>query len=209
MKPIARMLLPLLLCLALASAAQAEPVQMFRHDYICRYTAPNGQELYFVSSESDPQVILEDVNFDGVDDIVVLTANGATNAFFEFFVWDGSQYVWAWHWEPDYGLCNYALDPRGYVVCHGHNGMAGALFEDFILAWDGPALTPVRKMVSEEKTEFTFTDELYTVVTYQNALHIQVYDYASGNSWETDATLDDFMRDGFFDDLQSVFWQGL
>ena len=66
-------------------------------DFIHRYLASNGQELFFVSMEREPPVNREDVNGDGVDDLVVYTAIGASNYFVEFFVWDGEKYVMAQH----------------------------------------------------------------------------------------------------------------
>ena len=180
----------------------------FREEKVCRYTAPNGQVLYFTTETETPFVRLEDVNFDGVEDIVIVTAVGATNAFYEFFVWDGSQYVWAEHWQMEYGLCNYQLDPRGYVVCYGHNGLAGALFEEIIFCWEGTALRPLRRMVSEEKTEYAFNDDTYTLVTYNNVLSIRMSDDRTNEEWYAEATLEQFTA-GYYDTLQEVLWQGL
>ena len=75
------------LLLAACLSAQAEIVgQTGDGTFIHRHIAPNGQELYFVSLERDPRVLMEDVNFDGIDDVVVYTAVGASNFFTEFFV---------------------------------------------------------------------------------------------------------------------------
>ena len=87
---------------------------------IYRCTAPNGQEVYFVAEL--PTVWMEDVNFDGTDDIVVLSQLGASNAYYDLYVWDGEQYVYA---TPYGGLANYMLDAdKGYLISSANNGLA-------------------------------------------------------------------------------------
>ena len=49
------------------------------NEYIHRLIADNGQELCFVSGEKDPYLSYADVNFDGINDVVILTQRGASN----------------------------------------------------------------------------------------------------------------------------------
>ena len=112
-----RRLCSLLLAFALLPAvAPAEVVGrdgMYADRYIHRIEAPNGQALYYLSTEEDAFVTAQDVNFDGVDDLVVFSARGASNAWVLFFVWDGNAYVRAtWDAGEDTGLPNYELLPE-------------------------------------------------------------------------------------------------
>ena len=71
----------LMITMCLAVTASAEIVGRTADGYIHRYTADNGQEIYFVSIEKEPPVRYEDVNFDGHPDLVMVTALGASNAY--------------------------------------------------------------------------------------------------------------------------------
>lgn len=170
---------------------------------IYRCTAPNGQELYFVADASqEPVVQMEDVNFDGTDDVVALTRLGASNAYYDLYVWDGEQYVYA---TPYGGLANYTLDAdKGYVVSHANNGLAGMECEVCIYRWEGAELTAVRTLRSETKSEWQdSTDGSYSfAIVYDNRiLHAAVTDYTAdiyeGNViWEKDFNME---ADGFDD----------
>lgn len=79
-----------------AAGSGVEKLALTGGGAIYRYTAPDGQEIYLVADErQEPVLHREDVNFDGVEDVVALTRLGASNAFYDFFVWDGRQYVYA------------------------------------------------------------------------------------------------------------------
>src|SRR5699024_9158442 len=103
----------LLVLLLLPAAAPAEVVGregMYGDEYIHRIEAPNGQALYYLSKEEEAFVTYRDVNFDGMEDIVVISSQGASNTWFLFFVWDGENYVRAgWDAGDDTGLPNYEL----------------------------------------------------------------------------------------------------
>ena len=100
----------------LPAAALAEVVGregMYGDRYIHRIEAPNGQSLYYLSNEEEAFVTYRDVNFDGMEDIVVISSQGASNTWFLFFVWDGENYVRAgWDAGDDTGLPNYELAGR-------------------------------------------------------------------------------------------------
>lgn len=69
----------LLVLLLLPAAAPAEVVGrdgMYGDRYIHRIEAPNGQALYYLSKEEEAFVTCRDVNFDGMEDIVVISAQG-------------------------------------------------------------------------------------------------------------------------------------
>ncbi|NLD83370.1 MAG: hypothetical protein GX637_04320 [Clostridiales bacterium] len=214
MKRLYRMLC-LILCLmfALSLPASAEIVGRTQDEYIHRLSAPNGQEVYFTSTMEEPFIEYQDVNFDGEEDLAVVTALGASNAYYEFFVMTEGQYVPADH---PYALINYTLDDRGYVLSWGSNGMAGALFEAHLYRWDGTEMIPVRTLVSREVEETDWQEDHYTVTTYLDRFHVTLTEaeYEEGVLldesvlWETEFADDDDAPDAF-DEIHARLWQGL
>ncbi len=190
-----RLMLTALCLLTLAVGALGESVPEMvgnapEDEFIFRYVAPNGQEIYFVARENPPYVKMEDVNFDGVDDLVITTIIGATNFYTEFFVWDGDKYVMASHTGAQYGLCNYTLyKESGLVLSSQNNGMAGALFERHLFRWEGTNLTLVRSAVSEEYSTVTFDADRFTTVTDQSRVRIVLRDFTQ-NIYEGDVLSD-------------------
>lgn len=173
----------LVLCLMLAfgAAAESDPIVVGRASEdrnIFRYTADNGQEIYFAGRENDVFMRYEDVNFDGVKDIVITTIMGASNFYCEFFVRDGAQYVMASHPGAENGLCNYALFPEKRLVLSAQsNGFAGALYEKHLFRWEGSNLRLIRSAVSEEYVTTAFDNALYTTVTDSSQLHVTIRDF--------------------------------
>lgn len=183
--------------------------------HIHAFTAPNGQPLYFVALETEPPVVTEDVNFDGLDDIVVYTAMGASNFFCEFYVYDGEQYIRAEHPGIDYGLCNYQLYPeKGIVHSGANNGFAGALHEDCLFRWEGSSLRLIRRAVSEEWTESLFDGDTYTQIIHSDTLHMRVWDY-SGGQYEGKLVLEQILPlaaadfDRHYELEYDALWQGI
>lgn len=126
----------------------------------------------------------EDVNFDGVEDVVALTRLGASNAFYDFFVWDGRQYVYATPPGQEAGLANYGLDAdRGYVWTQANNGMAGLECEYGVYRWQGTELAPVRVLRAETSSRWQDSpDGSYSfAIVYDNRiLRATVTDYPDG-----------------------------
>ena len=113
-------LLALLLLMTIAPVRAEIIGQTTENEYIHRLIADNGQELCFVSGEKDPCLSYADVNFDGINDVVILTQRGASNFVYQFFIFDGEQYV----------LCpltftNYDLDAERKIVRSSVNGGYG------------------------------------------------------------------------------------
>ncbi|HIT68912.1 MAG TPA: hypothetical protein IAC36_03330 [Candidatus Aphodomonas merdavium] len=182
----------------------------YSEQYIYRYTAPNGQEIYYVSNEPEDgpaAPVLEDVNFDGVEDIVIPVAIGASNFFSVFYVWNGEEYVRArWNSGSETGLPNYTLYPEeGYVVCETNDGYVGALHQRYIYRWDGTDLEVVRYAVSdlEEGSE--------------DNIHVKVYEANYGEEGQTDTliwekvlTVEETANDpNAFDEEREVLWGDL
>lgn len=205
-----------------AAGSGVEKLALTGGGAIYRYTAPDGQEIYLVADErQEPVLHREDVNFDGVEDVVALTRLGASNAFYDFFVWDGQQYVYA---TPDglsgSGLANYSLDAeKGYVLSHANNGMAGLECEYGVYRWQGTELAPVRVLRAETSSRWQdSTDGSYSfAIVYDNRiLHAAVTDYTAdiyeGNViWEKDFNME---ADGFdggqvWDEMYDALTAGL
>lgn len=220
MKRLLMILLVMMLCI---SAVVAEDVQStvlgLTADwyYIHQYTAPNGQDMYFTAMEDTVDIIFQDVNFDGKEDIVVYTILGAHNAFCEFFVYDVSigQYVRAEHSGSDERLCNYQLYPEyGLVVTQTNYGCAGACHEYRLYRWEGTQLECIRTTLSEELTETTWDDESFTTTTYTDVLHMTVRDHTLGDwdgsvVWEKTIPMDADEYLSAHEEEMNALWQGL
>ena len=88
---------------------------------------------------------LEDVNFDGHEDLVLVTENGASNTLYTFYLWDAEAGAYAWCGGEE--VWNYQLYPaQGIVRSYATNGWAGLLHENRVYAWDatGRSLTLLR-----------------------------------------------------------------
>ncbi len=213
-------LLALLLVMLLGASALAETTvlgYMSDGDYIHQYIAPNGQLLWFTAMEENPHIKLEDVNFDGAEDIVVFTILGASNFFTEFFLYDAQadMYVLAIHPGQEHGICNYGLHPAlGLVESQANNGSAGAEHEFRLYRWEGTKLKCIRSAVSETLTESSYSGNVYTTTTYHDKLHITVRnhelgDYDSALVWEKTITLDEAEYSSAYDEEMAAFWQDL
>lgn len=171
-----------------------------------------GEFVYFVATEPDPEITMEDVNFDGQTDLVFTTVRGATNLYFEFFVWTPQGYVRA-EYPVATGIANYRLDPdRGYVVSSANGGSAGALYEDFIFRWEGTSLRTVRCAVSESLHEYRSEGNSFTTTVSDRKIMLTVYAYDENG----DGTLihEEIINLGRMDadklnEMKQRLWQGL
>lgn len=157
MKKTFSFLLAALLCLFCAQGALAETellarTGMYNDLNVYRLTAPNGQQLYFTSYDEveNYPIEMEDVNFDGTDDLVVAVALGATNSWHQFFIWNGSEYEHAsWNCGDETGLPNLSLYPElGLVATYCNAGSAGLENRLHVYRWDGAQLLVVRWAVA-------------------------------------------------------------
>lgn len=216
-----RRLCSLLLAFALLpAAAPAEVVGrdgMYADRYIHRIEAPNGQALYYLSTEEDAFVTARDVNFDGVDDLVVFSARGASNAWVLFFVWDGNAYVRAtWDAGEDTGLPNYELlAGDGLVLASSNDGWAGGLHHRRLYRWEGTDLRLVRSAVSEEYHQMAVDGQTGAVVTttYHDRMSVRVTEPDGQGGyrvlWEGVVTEEQAANDPqAFSQEEAAFWQG-
>lgn len=186
-------------------------------DFIHRYTAPGGQVIYFTALEDAPPIAFQDVNFDGMTDIVVYVSLGASNFYAEFFVYmpEENAYVRAEHQGLDYGLANFQLYPEyGIVASQAVNGYAGALFENCLFRWNGTELELLRRAASEELTATTFADSTFTTTLWSDVLRVRVYDYIAkeyGGTLTYDATfqLEDAAYRDLFTEADEALWEGI
>lgn len=214
-------MLLLLFVMLFAAPAAAEIVgQTPQDDYIHRYTAPNGQEIYYVSREDEWATVQEkDVNFDGHDDLVFLITLGASNGFFEFYLWDDGQYVLAGRNAlHDNGLPNFDLYPElGLVTTYHQVGWAGLLNEQHIFRWEGNDLQLVRYAVSEEHKTAIFEGDLFITIENGDLLQVHVFECRYGEGERTDEMIFErvvSMSEGFderalLEEESRALWNGL
>ena len=181
---------------------------------IWRVQADNGQIIYFTSREADPFVQYQDINFDGIPDLTILTTRGASNFFYKLFVFSNNQYfpVMLMGYEGD--AVNFQLHPEEKLIStHANNGYAGALFETTLYQWDGTDLYPVRKAASEEYKEASLNNATYTLITHLDQLHVTFRDYRDGSFngvkyHEIILSLEDVTAETF-DEWMEILWQEL
>lgn len=180
MKKLLVILFALLCCM---TAACAEVVGVTPEGkYIVAYQADNGQMLYCISCVPEPVVERQDVNFDGQEDIV-FSINGETLKLYEFFVWDGAQYVLAMHpCTNDYSLkgpvCNYALYPEyGLVYAYVNIGENGNHFIKYLMRWEGTDLVLLRRAEGKFYSDYDEKDGAHIVRQYWDQVQIDVRDY--------------------------------
>ena len=186
--------------------------------YIHQYVAPNGQLLYFTSDMEEPRFYLDDVNFDGWDDLVVMTISGATNAWYTFFTYDPvcDEYTHVTHYGAEF--INYGTYPQyGIISSYGKNGYAGLLHVSSLYRWEGNRLKQIRSAVSDEWSESIFEGGTYTQIIHGDVLHVKVLDHTSGHDgtviYERMFSMSDVMES---EDYQRIFaeenaalWQGI
>lgn len=171
-----RLLSLLTALLLLCPAARAEIVGLAGDEYIHQWVAPNGQPLYFVSREPEPYVRMEDVNFDGVDDVIVTTFIGASNFGVVFFVWDGEAYVPVTP-PGEEVLMNYNLRPQlGLVETGVSEGPGGVMSTRKIWRWRGTELELMRTASGSEVTATTIDGDIMTTVTDRSLVRLRVWD---------------------------------
>ena len=181
-------------------------------DYIHQYNAPNGQNIYFTAVEEDVYLTYLDVNFDGVDDIVVDTVRGASNVYSEFFVFDSTsgQYVRAAAGGSEDRLCNYGLHPEyGLVSSYNNAGNAGLLHTANLYRWEGNDLRLIRSAVSDEWAEESFVGSTYTSIVHGDILHMSVRDRDGSILWEIVMPKDNIDYESLFEQETEALWQGI
>ena len=185
------------------------------HSYIHLYTAPNGEEIYFTATEDEVDLTFRDVNFDGIEDIVVLTALGASNFFSEFFVYDTEigEYIRAVTDSSEDRLCNYELYPEyGLVSSYVNAGNAGLLHVRNLYRWEDNELRLIRSAVSDEWMEDSFEGSTYTQIIHGDMLHVVVKDHANWYEetvlWEILIPKEDAEYRDIFTEEMEALWQG-
>ena len=111
-------------------------------------------------TEEETLCTLEDVNFDGYDDLVVVTMAGASNGCFTFYLWNPETGTYEGFGGDD--LWNYQLYPaQRIVVSHGTSGWAGLLHQTDVYGWDetGRSLKLLRSSVWDTFSETDLNNE--------------------------------------------------
>ena len=159
-------------------------------------------------------MVQQDVNFDGRNDLVFYTSMGASNAWCEFFVFDGVRYHYVEHPGSEYGLPNYELHPQqGLVSTHANNGSAGALHENCLFRWEGNQLKLIRRAVGEEYKETDYQADRYVETTWNDRIRFRVYHQSEETGegtvvFEEISGLTDSIT-GVFERENAALWQGL
>lgn len=184
--------------------------------YIHQYTAPNGQNIYFTAWERNVHLAFQDVNFDGIEDIVVDSVTGANNFFSEFFVYDHASgaYVRAVTDSAEERLCNYTLYPEyGLVSSYTNAGNAGLLHVMNLYRWEGNELWLIRTATSDEWSESYFEGDTYTQIIRGDLLHVTVRDYTNGYDdtviFDQVITKEDAEYRDILTEEMEALWQGI
>lgn len=210
-------LISLLFLLLVPMVAAAETVGVTAGgEAIRRYDAPNGQAIYYLAGYEglEERAQLVDVNFDGVEDVVLLTAQGASNVRHEFYVWDGAQYVLAQRNAAEDGLYNYQLLPdQGLVVSDANNGMAGALREMHVFRWEGTRLSLVRSAVSDYASTTVWEGNHGVTTVDYGVIRFTVREGAGEQAvlWEREIAADQLSQEAstVLNEWESALWEGL
>lgn len=183
---------------------------------IFQYLAPNGKLIYFTSELLEPRISLEDVNFDGWDDLVIMTMTSAKSTAYQFFVYDVSEdaYVYVHHTDYEGGLINYTAYPQyGIIETHATNGHAGLLHVTNLYRWEGTNLKLIRSAVSDEWTEGVFEGQNYTSIIHGDTLHIVVRDHTKSYDesviWEIIIAEEDAVYRDVLTEEMNALWQGI
>lgn len=145
------------------------------------FTPDTNQALFFTSAVDKPAVYQQDVDFDGIKDLIVSTASGASNEYVAFFVRRGYEYVPVEVPGLGYELCNYQLYPqRRLVVSEANNGAAGAFHETVIFCWDGTKLMPLRSAVGEMAVDDYDQNGLLISAANPQLVRLTVREYPDG-----------------------------
>ena len=146
---------------------------------------------------------LEDVNFDGHDDLVVITALGASNALYTFYLWDEAADTFVWYGGED--VWNYLLLPeRGQIISQGANGHAGLLHETTVYQWSdsGKELLPLRSVSWDSLHTTSFEDRqsgFAVMELYDDSVLVETYhDYRTGEHSELQFALESYENDDAF-----------
>ena len=128
---------------------------------------------------------MQDVNYDGHDDLVIVTMAGASNAAYTFYLWNEETGAFEWFGGED--VWNYQLYPaQRFLLSHSTNGWAGLLHKDTVYAWDaaGKVLSPVRSSEWDTLTEVTTEtngDYMRMQEIYDDSVLVETYiDYVNG-----------------------------
>lgn len=216
-----KLLALLLTALLPLSLAHGEKVGLAGDDFIYRWEAPNGQALYFITQEDEPYVHMEDVNFDGVEDVVATAFAGASNFGVSFFVWDGERYIPVQHAGAE-SLVNYELyQDRGLVLTCSNDGSAGLLHTTCLWRWEDTELKLLRQAVGEQQTTTVWGEDEWTTKTSTRYVTLKVWDHertstlpsgAIGPTLLIETTVDSFNEAEVSSALeaeQSVLWKNL
>ncbi len=216
-----KLLFALFLSLMLCPFASAEIVGSTpQSEYIHRYVAPNGQEIYYVSREDEWATIQQkDVNFDGHDDLVLLITQGASNGFFEFYVWDDGQYVLAGRNAlHEDGLPNFTLYPeQGLIGTYHQIGWAGLLHEEHLFRWNGNDLELVRYAISQSHQTAVYEEDVFVTIENYDLVHVRVLECRYGEDERTDEVIferiasrkEGFDEQALLEEERAVLWNGL
>ena len=213
-----KLLIILFVMICCVSAASAEVVGVTPYGkYIVAYQADNGQMLYCISCVEETEILRKDVNFDGVEDYV-FSINGTNLELYEFFVWDGAQYVLAMHpCTTDHTLKGpipqYELYPELGMVCACVDlGENGAHFIKYLMRWEGTDLVLLRRVEANVYTWHGLEEGIPVSRQYEDQVQIDVRDY-SQDEWGS-VLYDEVlplhkMTKEKHRQIEEAFWQGL
>ncbi len=172
---------------------------------------PMGKSVYFLSIGEPGDrglAYLEDVNFDGVEDVVTVYAMGASNEMVDFYVWDGMDYALAHPYTGD-RLANYQLYPAlGMVITHANDGWAGALHETIMYRWQGARLDAIRVGTGTSANGEPSSPSLLRVQVYIPMAYGETQELMNELVWMEELNETDY-ESSVFAREEAILWMGL
>ncbi len=163
------------------------------------------QTLYFTRAEAkDGGIRLEDVNFDGYDDLVILYTLGSANASYTFFLYSPNEGRFTGESGISTWLSSYKLYPEKQLIYNYiHNSALTGLEQ--LLAWQDGRLRVIRELEIAENDEKP--EELLLILRApdgEDGMFIETLRRA----YDIDAVLN-APASPLDADRQTLLWQGL
>lgn len=161
----------------------------------------NELEVFAQQEDMAADFRFEDLTLDGLPDLLVPWAQGASNMYYTLYPYDEGSGAFRSAPVSSVLLCNHeVLRDKGLIHTQESLGLAGLLRQESLYAWQGEDLAQVRHLLCQE-------DELRPGIlrarVYENARLVWEKEIPLEDALAQDETADSLMREG-----EDIFWQG-